>query len=333
MTLSYLHVKVFKLDIRLPAEWEKQKSIMVVFPTNHKDWQHSLKEIQKTYVEFINTIREFQKCVVICSNKDILNKFFISFENIEVHEIQTNDTWIRDFGLIDFFHNNQLKSYNFIFNAWGDKFSSNLDNDFNKKFEKKDLINIKFILEGGSIESNGNGTLLTTSKCIFNKNRNSKYTQEEIINKLKKLFGLKELIILNYGALEGDDTDSHIDTLARFIDKNTIAYAKCYDKKDAHFKELNMMEEELKKTNYKLVPLPLPQAKYTGKKRLPATYLNFVFINDAIIIPTYNDKNDDLAIETLSKHINFRILKTVDSSTLIKEYGSLHCASINQFLD
>ena len=120
------------MDIRLPAEWEKQDSIVVVFPTNHEDWQHSIDEIQKTYVNFINTIREFQKCIVICHKKDILNNFFNSFDNIEIHEIQTNDTWIRDFGSIDFFQNGKLKSYNFTFNAWGNKFESTLDNDFNK---------------------------------------------------------------------------------------------------------------------------------------------------------------------------------------------------------
>lgn len=329
--IIYLHVKVFQLNIRLPAEWEAQKSITVVFPTIHKDWQHSLKEIQKTYVKLINTIREFQKCIVICNDKTILEQFFNSFKNIEIYEIQTNDTWIRDFGAIDFFKNAELKSYNFIFNAWGDKFSSNLDNDFNKNFVKTNLIDVDFILEGGSIESNGEGVLLTTSKCIFNKNRNVTKSKEEIISKIKELFELKELIILNHGALEGDDTDSHIDTLARFIDKDTIVYAKCYDKNDTHFDELNKMEKELEKTSFKLIPLPLPSPKFFHEERLPATYLNFIFINDAIILPIYNDKNDDLVIKILQQHIKNRVIKTVDSSILIREHGSLHCSSINQF--
>lgn len=319
------------MNIRLPAEWEKQSSIIVVFPTIHKDWQHSIKEIQKTYVELINTIKEFQKCIVVCSNKENLNQFFSSSKNIELIEIQTNDTWIRDFGAIDFFKDSQLNSYNFTFNAWGDKFNSSLDNDFNKNFSLKNLIDIDFILEGGSIESNGEGVLLTTSKCIFNKNRNSTYTQKEIINKIKKLFGLKEVIVLNHGALEGDDTDSHIDTLARFIDKDTIAYAKCYDKNDTHFDELNLMEKELEQTSFKLVPLPIPNPKFFNQKRLPATYLNFIFINNALIVPIYNDANDDLAISILKQHIKNRVIKTVEASILIREHGSLHCSSINKF--
>ncbi len=131
------------MQIRLPAEWEKQKSIMVVFPTTQKDWQHSIKEIQKSYVNFINAITRFQKCVVICNNKKVLNKSFDSFENIEIHEIKTDDTWIRDFGAIDVFIDGELKSYNFKFNAWGDKFEASMDDNFNKNFFKKDLLHVE----------------------------------------------------------------------------------------------------------------------------------------------------------------------------------------------
>jgi len=320
------------LSIRIPAEWEKQKFIVVVFPTNHKDWQHSIKNIQASYIEFINAIRKFQKCIVICDKPEILNNFFQNFNNIEIVNIKTNDTWIRDFGAIDFYKKKKLKSYNFKFNAWGDKFESNLDDEFNKKFYKEELIDVNFILEGGSIDSNGDGVLLTTSKCIFNKNRNSAYKKSEILNKLKSLFGLKKIIVLNHGYLEGDDTDSHIDTLARFINKNTIAYAKCYDSHDIHFKELNLMEEELKKTNFKLIPLPLPKAHYFNGHRLPATYLNFVFINNAILLPTYNDStNDKKAYKILSKEIKDRKIIPIDASIFIREHGSLHCASINHY--
>jgi len=317
--------------IRLPAQWETQKSIIVVFPTNQIDWQHSLKEIQKSYVKFIEAIAIFQKCIVICHDKKIPYKFFTSSQNIEIHEIQTNDTWIRDFGAIDFYEDGKLKYYNFIFNAWGDKFSSSLDNKFNITFYKNNLINEDFILEGGSIDSNGAGVLLTTSKCIFNSNRNSTHKHGEIIKKLKNLFGLKEIIILNHGALMGDDTDSHVDTLARFIDEESIVYVKCYDEHDEHYEELNKMEKELEKTGFKLIPLPLPKAKYFQDKRLPATYINFVFVNGAIIVPIYNDENDKIAIDTLNLHVKDRVIKTVDASVFIREHGSLHCASINQF--
>ena len=318
------------MNLRLPAQWEHQDSIIVVFPTNHTDWQYCIEEIQKSYVTFINAIREFQKCIVICDDEKIIKHFFSELENIQIINITTNDTWIRDFGAIDFFQDNKLHSYNFIFNAWGNKFESKRDNDFNAKFQKKNLVNVDFILEGGSIDTNGKGTLLTTSKCIFNKNRNDRYNKEEITYKLKKLFGLNQLIILNHGALKGDDTDSHIDTLARFINENTIAYVKCYDENDIHFEELNLMEQELQKNPFKLVPLPLPKAKYFGKQRLPATYLNFIFINQALILPTYNDSNDNKVVKILQKELPNRVIKPVDASIFIREGGSLHCSSINK---
>ena len=320
------------MQIRLPAEWEKQKSIMVVFPTTQKDWQHSIKEIQKSYVNFINAITRFQKCVVICNNKKVLNKYFDSFENIEIHEIKTDDTWIRDFGAIDVFIDGELKSYNFKFNAWGDKFEASMDDNFNKNFFKKDLLHVDFILEGGSIDSNGDGVILSTAKCIFNENRNSTCKEKNIEEKIKNLFGLKELIVLKNGALMGDDTDSHIDTLARFIDKETITYVKCYDERDIHFEELNKMEEELKKTNFRLIPLPLPTPKMYKNHRLPATYLNFVFINGALIVPTYNDVNDKEVIKILKKEIKNREIIEIDASIFIREYGSLHCSCISQML-
>jgi len=320
------------VQIRLPAEWEKQKSIMVVFPTTHKDWQHSIKEIQKSYIGFIKAISRFQTCVVICNNKKILDRYFDSYENIEIHQIETNDTWIRDFGAINVFIGNKLKYYNFKFNAWGDKFESALDDKFNKIFFKKELIDIDFILEGGSIDSNGNGVMLSTAKCIFNQNRNSTCKEKEVVEKIEKLFGLKELIVLKHGALIGDDTDSHIDTLARFIDKNSIVYTKCYDKNDIHYEELLKMEKELQKTDFRLIPLPLPNPKIYQGERLPATYINFVFINGAVIVPTYNDQNDAKVIDIFKKELPNREILAIDSSIFIREHGSLHCSSINHML-
>lgn len=326
------------MKIRLPAEWEKQKSITVVFPTNQQDWQHSLIEIQKSYVNLINVMREFQKCIIIIDDKKILKQFFKDLTNIEIYEIQTDDTWIRDFGAIDYFQDNSLQSYDFIFNAWGDKFGSSLDNIANQKlqdqsFFKEQLKSINFVLEGGSIDSNGEGTLLTTAKCIYNKNRNPLLSHAQINEKITTLFGLKKLIVLEHGGLEGDDTDSHVDTLARFIDTNSIAYVKCYDKEDVHFKDLDLMEKELQKTGFRLVPLPLPKSKLFEEERLPATYINFIFINNALIMPTYNDENDAIALEILTKEIKNRTIISVDASIFIREYGSLHCASINQFAD
>jgi len=324
------------LPIRVPGEWEKQKQIMLVFPNANSDWKHSIEEIKHSYIDLIKTIQKYQKCIILCKDKEGLSTSLSSLNNIQLIKIETNDTWIRDFAGISIYDDDKLKILNFKFNAWGEKFEYNLDNEVNHKLKNlgifDNLKDVNFILEGGSIDSNGDKVMLTTAKCIFNKNRNPTLSKEQIIGKLKKLFGLKELIILKHGKLIGDDTDAHVDTLARFIDKDTIAYVKCYDKNDSHFKELKQMEEELIQTKYTLIPLPLPGPIYFKKNRLPATYLNFVFINSALIVPTYKDKNDEVVLKILQNFFPNRDIIGVDTSTFIREHGSLHCATMNYFL-
>ncbi len=324
------------MNIRIPAEWEAQEALIVVFPPKKSDWEHSLKEIHQTYLEFISQIARFQKCMVICEDKKTLATALPSLQNIELIEMPTNDTWIRDFGGINVYKNGKRQTYDFIFNAWGNKFEASMDNGITQRlFDEGYLVGklktFDFVLEGGSIDSNGHGVMLSTAYCLFEENRNPELSKKKIKKTLMKLFGLKELIILKHGALMGDDTDSHIDTLARFIDKKTIAYVKCYDKKDEHYKELKKMEKELKKTGFDLVPLPLPSAKYFNNHRIPATYMNFVLINDAVLVPTYSDIYDEEVLKTFARHFPEREVVGIESSILIREHGSLHCASMNVY--
>ncbi len=295
------------MKTRIPAEWEEQEALIVVFPPKQSDWAHSIEEIHQTYLTFISTIARFQKCLVICEDKTALANLLPSLQNIELIEMLTNDTWIRDFGGINVYKNHKRRTYDFVFNAWGNKFEANMDNGITKRlFDeghlKGKLKSLDFVLEGGSIDSNGHGVMLSTAYCLFEENRNAHLSKKKIKKTLMKLFGLKELIILKNGALMGDDTDSHIDTLARFINKNTIAYVKCYDKDDEHYEELKKMEKELKKTKYDLVPLPLPSAKYFHDHRIPATYMNFVLINNAVLVPTYSDPYDVEVLETVARY-------------------------------
>lgn len=324
------------MNIRIPAEWEAQEALIVVFPPKKSDWEHSLKEIHQTYLEFISQIARFQKCMVICEDKKTLATALPSLQNIELIEMPTNDTWIRDFGGINVYKNGKRQTYDFIFNAWGNKFEASMDNGITQRlFDEGYLVGklktFDFVLEGGSIDSNGHGVMLSTAYCLFEENRNPELSKKKIKKTLMKLFGLEELIILKHGALMGDDTDSHIDTLARFIDKKTIAYVKCYDKKDEHYKELKKMEKELKKTGFDLVPLPLPSAKYFNNHRIPATYMNFVLINDAVLVPTYSDIYDEEVLKTFARHFPEREVVGIESSILIREHGSLHCASMNVY--
>ncbi len=322
------------MPIRLPAQWEEQEYIMLVFPYIKSDWKHSIDEIQQSYIKLVEAIIKYQKCVILSANKLESLHFLPKSKNIEVLQVDTDDTWIRDFGGICIYKDGKLEILNFKFNAWGKKFRYEKDDQVNTKlneqqFFKSPLIDIDFILEGGSIDTNGKGVLLSTENCIFNKNRNLNLTQKQIILKLKVTLGIDDIIALKHGYLEGDDTDSHVDTLARFISEDVIAYVKCYDKDDVHFMELQKMEMELKKTNYNLLPLPLPSPKYFKNHRLPATYINFIFTNDTLIVPTYKDKNDKIVLEKLQDFFPQRKVIGVDASVFIREHGSLHCATIN----
>ncbi|MDR2080304.1 MAG: agmatine deiminase family protein [Campylobacteraceae bacterium] len=319
---------------RLFAEWEKQESLLFALPHEKSDWLPYLNEILLSYKVFIKTASEYERCVVLCADKQKAEKLLAGIGNVTLVQIPTNDTWIRDFGAIDVETEEGVVSYDFTFNAWGGKFEAALDNEVNKKLYengKNKLVSVPFVLEGGSIDSNGAGVLLTTSKCLLEKNRNPNLSKNEIDVKLKELFGLKRVIWLEHGFLKGDDTDSHVDTLARFIAEDTIAYTTCEDEKDEHFDELKEMEKELKNTGFKLLPLPMPKPILYENSRLPATYANFVFVNGALLLPTYNDANDLRVQELLARALPKHKIRGVNAAVFIRQYGSLHCASMNKF--
>ncbi|MEO1958013.1 MAG: agmatine deiminase family protein, partial [Nautiliaceae bacterium] len=187
-----------------------------------------------------------------------------------------------------------------------------------------------FVLEGGSVDSNGK-TILTTSKCLLEPNRNYPMSKEEIDEFLKRELFVDDIIWLNYGFLEGDDTDSHIDTLARFVNEDTIVYCRCEDKNDIHYNELKKMEEELKKTPFNLIPLPLPSPKFWDNNRLPATYANFLIINGAVLLPVYEDKKDRYAYDMFCEIFPNREIIPINANTLIKQHGSIHCVTKEYF--
>ena len=226
--------------MRAYTEWEEQELLFLSLPHNKSDWEPYLEEILVSYEELVAAITPYQKVVLICPDEANFDRFK-KFKNVEFVKLETDDTWIRDYGMIDVCAEDGVKSYDFKFNAWGGKFKSSKDDAINvelAKIYKTKLEPVDMILEGGSVEFNGDGVLLTTSKCLLNENRNKALSKEQIEEKLKSLFGLKRIIWLENGFIKGDDTDSHIDTLARFITPDTIAYAACDDRSDEHFGEL-----------------------------------------------------------------------------------------------
>lgn len=320
---------------RAIAEWSEQELLMLALPHEKTDWKPYLEDILKAYESFVSAVSAYQKVLLIAPNERIFTQRFAKFDNVEFFKCPTNDTWIRDFGAIDIVEDERLVSLDFTFNAWGGKFQSDLDNAVNSKLFKEyfrsELREVALILEDGSVEFNGAGTLLTTTKCLLNANRNAHLSKDELEKRLKELFGLTNIIWLENGFIRGDDTDSHIDTLARFVDENTIAHCVCEDEKDEHFLPLNLMQKELEKTNFRLLPLPLPKPKFYGKQRLAATYANFVFINGALIVPIYNDENDKKACEILARALPNRKIIPVRAEVFLRQNGSLHCACQNRF--
>lgn len=322
----------------LIAEFEKQSFTQIIFPHKNTDWSCCLEDARKNFVEIINAIRRFQTCLVVCYDIAEVQSYFEDHTNIKFVEYTTNDTWARDTSALSVEENSTIKLLNFNFNAWGGKFESELDNKMSHALASHysaNLEDIDFILEGGGVESNGNGLILTTSECMCNPNRNTGFTKEQISTKLKEYFGAKEILYLDHGYLAGDDTDSHIDTLARFISKDTIMYVACEDQNDEHYEALKKMEEQLKEfvIEHKLKLIKLPMCSevydYEEEQRLPATYANFLFVNGGVIVPTYNVKEDAEALEIFKWAFPNRKVVGVDCSTLIRQHGSLHCVTMN----
>jgi len=315
--------------MRLPAEWERQKALLISYPHEKSDWSCCFEEIKEFYDEFINIVKKYQNLIILTQNDLNIKTSKLDFE-VEVVKVKTNDTWVRDYGPICVqTSKSDFELRDFSFNGWGLKYPANYDNLVNRKVFKTKKIG--FVLEGGSIDSNGDGVVLTTSKCLLEANRNPQYSKEDIEKRLKNFFGLKKILWLDYGFLMGDDTDSHIDMLARFVDKKSIVYITCEDEKDPHFEELKKMQKQLKSFGFNLIALPWVSAKYFKGERLPASYANFVIINGAIIVPTYNDSNDKEALKIFKKFFPNRDIIGLDASVLIRERGSIHCSCMNIF--
>ena len=317
---------------RLIAEFEEQSYTQVIFPHTQSDWICCLEEVSQTFVTIINTIAKYQQCVVICSDVALVRKYFSSHKNLIFKHYQTDDTWARDCSAITIEENGKKVLLDFIFNGWGEKFSSLRDNAMTK-YLYKDAIPCNFILEGGAIESNGKDILLTTTNAMLNQNRNKDLTQQEITTQLKNYFGMQHILYLHHGYLAGDDTDSHIDTLVRFVDEKTLVYVRCEDEEDEHYVELALMQKELehyaKLYDLTLIPLPMCSPIYDENQRLPATYANFLFLNNALLVPIYNRAEDTKALEIFKNIVKDREIVAIDCSTLIKQHGSLHCVTMN----
>ncbi len=321
----------------MPAEWETQDAIQITWPSENTDWKEILVSAEACFLQIAQLIAKYQKLIIVHEINRNPKSLFSATELLNIKLIQTdfNDTWARDYAPISVIENGIPILKNFVFNGWGNKFEAFHDNQLNQVLFKKNvynnLININFILEGGSIESNGNGIILTTKKCLLS--RNQHLSQEKIEQKIKKELFSKKILWLNYGEIIGDDTDAHIDTLARFTSENCIVYVKCYDKNNANFEELSKMENELNQfTNingepFELIPIPLPTIIERGAY-LAATYANFLITNNSVLVPIYNCDEDESVISLFKSIFPNREIEGVNCRAIIKQNGSLHCLTM-----
>ena len=331
---------------RLLAEWESQSAVMLTWPHGKTDWAWILDEVDTVYSEITRAIARFERVLIVYLDdthkkhiKDVIADPKVLQQCIFAQST-SNDSWARDHGPISVMQNGKPVLLDFQFNGWGGKYESSLDNNISQHIKdqgifKSDFNTLSLILEGGSIESDGEGTLLTTEQCLLTPTRNASLSKPDIEKILFNEFGLKRILWLSEGHLAGDDTDAHIDTLARFCDPKTIAYCTCDDTADEHYAGLKAMEKQLQAFRtadnkpYKLIPLPIPAARYAEDgRRLPATYANFLIINHAVLVPVYNDKNDAVALQNLRAAFPQHEIVAIDCSPIVKQYGSLHCLTM-----
>lgn len=335
--------------VRLPAEWEAQAGVMLTWPHEHGDWDENLAAAHEAFGELAAAIARFEPLIIVCYDdahratiEQALAGRGVALDRVGFVLCPSNDVWARDHGPITVYQEGALPTLvDFTFNGWGGKFAAELDNQITRRlhaagaFGRVDCRRINWVLEGGSIESDGQGTILTTRQCLLTETRNPGLTERHIEMQLRDRFGAQRVLWLEHGELEGDDTDSHVDMLARFCSVDTIAYTHCDDPNDAHYEPLSAMEAELKAFRtrrdepYKLLPLPWPQSAYAADgHRLPLSYANFLIVNGGVIVPTYNDPADEKALEVLRSAFPDREVVGIDALPIIVQHGSLHCVSM-----
>ncbi len=329
---------------RFPAEWEKQSAVLIAWPHKTGDFSNNLESVEQSYSVIADTITQYQRLIIVCRDdihQQHIKALITRHDDIDFIHATVNDIWVRDTVFLSVEKDGGITHLNFLFNGWGEKYQHQNDNDLNHKllnakpFKGKAHKDIDFILEGGSVESDGIETILTTKQCLLNPNRNKGLTQQEIEQQLLVNLGAKRVLWLDQENLSGDDTDAHIDTLARFCSANTIAYTSCKDPDDLHYTSLKYMERQLQEFRnpvgepYHLVALPLPKPIFDEEdQQLPANYANFLIINHAVLVPTYSDPMDDIALKRVGECFPQHEIIAIPCRPLVHQYGSLHCMTM-----
>ena len=333
-------------NYRMPAEWEKQKSTWVAWPHNQRDWPNKFQYIPFVFCEIISKISIHQKVNILIEKKTIkkkidllLKKYLNNTKNINFRVCKTNRVWLRDsFPIFVKNKNNKKVLMDWGFNGWAKYKNFSYDNKICTKIKKfvdlksvtPTIRNKRIILEGGSIDVNGKGILLTTRECLLSniQVRNPGLNKQEYEFIFKKYLGIKEVVWLNKG-IAGDDTHGHIDDIARFVNEKKIFLAYESNKNDINYKSLKenylILKKTIKTKQIKIIKIPMPKARYIDGIRVPATYLNFYVANKTVLVPIFNDKKDRIVIKIFKKHFKNRKIIPIDCSLLIWGFGAIHC--------
>ena len=319
------------------AEWEPQSAVQLTWPHKDTDWAPILPEITAVYEEMAREIKKHENLLIVAPES---LQSHLSPLTSHLSSFTSNDTWARDHGFITVEENSALFLLDFCFNGWGEKFEATLDNQINKHLYEQGMVkgiyedHLDFVLEGGSIESDGKGTIFTTKCCLMAPHRNQPLTQQEIEERLKEWLGAERIVWLNHGSLIGDDTDGHIDTLVRICPNDTLLYTGG----DEEHPDLVEMEKELQTLRtlegkpYRLLKLPLPRPIYDDGDRLPATYANYLIVNGAVLVPTYKQPDLDAeAMRIIGEAFPDREIVGIDCCAVIKQHGSLHCCTMQYY--
>ncbi|MFP4280592.1 MAG: agmatine/peptidylarginine deiminase [Halochromatium sp.] len=329
---------------RLPAEWEPQAAIMLTWPHPGTDWARQLDAVERVYQRLVPLIGRDQEVLIVC--RDAPHRAAIqaqlsasSVARIRFAIAPSNDTWARDHGPISVIDgaSGQRCLIDFRFDGWGGKYPAALDDRITATVFAGDecLESSALVLEGGAIESDGAGSLLAVRRTLVDPQRNPGWSQAAIEDELRIRLGIERFLWLEHGQLSGDDTDGHIDTLARFCDARTIGYAASSDPADADHPVLEQLAAELRRLRqrngepYRLVALPQPAPIHDDDgQRLPAGYANFLITNRSVLVPVYADPADAIACERLASCFPGRRIEPVDCRPLIRQGGSLHCITM-----
>ncbi len=333
---------------RLPPEWAAQSGVMLTWPHAFGDWKPLLAEVEPVFVAIARAVTRFERLLVSTHDgrhddeiRGLLTQAGVDLTRVDLAVVASNDSWARDHGPLTVLDAAGPCLLDFRFNGWGGKYAAELDDAVTPTlhalghFGTTPLERQELVLEGGALEVDGEGTLLTTESCLLAPTRNPQLDRVALEAELGRLLGLERVLWLSAGELAGDDTDGHVDMLARFCDPQTIVYTACDDPADPHHAPLKAMETELRAFRrrngepYRLLPLPWPEAKYdSAGQRLPASYANFLIINGALLVPTYRDRADAAALQLLADCFPGREVIGIDCLPLIHQFGSLHCVTM-----